>query len=51
MDAYECKENEVLENITKVFKARRVTRMKMIDDEFEEKVQARKEQKKKRKLF
>ncbi|KAM0950030.1 putative RNA helicase [Dioscorea sansibarensis] len=51
LDAYECKENEVLEDITKVFNARRVARMKMIDDEFEEKVQARKEQKKKRKLL
>ncbi|KAJ0974206.1 hypothetical protein J5N97_016171 [Dioscorea zingiberensis] len=51
LDAYDCKENEVLEHITKVFKARRIARMKMVDDEFEEKVQARKEQKKKRKFF
>ncbi|MQM01049.1 hypothetical protein Taro_033798 [Colocasia esculenta] len=49
LDAFECKENEVLEDITKVrlhvYKARRVARMKMMDDGFEEKASARKEQK------
>ncbi|KAK8949286.1 DEAD-box ATP-dependent RNA helicase 36 [Platanthera zijinensis] len=45
MDAFECKEEEVLENITKVYKARRVARMKMMDDGFEEKAQERKAQK------
>lgn len=45
MDAFECKEKEVLENITKVYKARRVARMKMMDDGFEEKAQERKAQK------
>ncbi|KAJ6852379.1 DEAD-box ATP-dependent RNA helicase 36 [Iris pallida] len=45
LDAYECKENEVLEDITKVYKARRVARMKMIDDGFDEKAEIRKAQK------
>ncbi|PKA49352.1 DEAD-box ATP-dependent RNA helicase 36 [Apostasia shenzhenica] len=45
LDAFECKEKEVLEDITKVYKARRVARMKMIDDGFEEKVEKRKAQK------
>ncbi|URE01343.1 DEAD-box ATP-dependent RNA helicase [Musa troglodytarum] len=42
---YECEEKTVLEDITKVYKARRVAIMKMIDDGFEEKAQARKKQK------
>lgn len=45
LDAFECKENEVLEDITKVYKAKRVANMKMIDDGFEEKIKSRKEQK------
>ncbi|PKU64837.1 DEAD-box ATP-dependent RNA helicase 36 [Dendrobium catenatum] len=45
MTAFECKEKEVLEDITKVYKARRVARMKMIDDGFEEKAEERKAQK------
>lgn len=45
LDAYECKENEVLEDITKVYKARRVARMKMIDDGFDGKAEIRKAQK------
>ncbi|KAL0924720.1 hypothetical protein M5K25_005573 [Dendrobium thyrsiflorum] len=45
LDAFECKEKEVLEDITKVYKARRVARMKMIDDGFEEKAEERKAQK------
>ncbi|KAG5529258.1 hypothetical protein RHGRI_029827 [Rhododendron griersonianum] len=45
MDELECKENEVLEDITKVFKARRVANMKMLDDGFEERAKVRQEQK------
>jgi ATP-dependent RNA helicase DDX49/DBP8 len=45
MDKFECKENEVLDDITKVYKARRVATMKMVDDGFEEKAKARKDQK------
>ncbi|XP_047950861.1 DEAD-box ATP-dependent RNA helicase 36 [Salvia hispanica] len=44
-DEFECKEKDVLEDITKVYKARRVTVMKMMDSGFEEKALARKEQK------
>ncbi|KAH6836669.1 RNA helicase 36 [Perilla frutescens var. hirtella] len=47
LDAFECKEKEVLEDITKVYKARRVTMMKMVDSGFEEKANARKAQKSK----
>ncbi|KAG6605347.1 DEAD-box ATP-dependent RNA helicase 36 [Cucurbita argyrosperma subsp. argyrosperma] len=45
LEIFECKENEVLENVTKVYKARRVAAMKMVDDGFEEKVKERKKQK------
>ncbi|CAA0842132.1 DEAD-box ATP-dependent RNA helicase 36 [Striga hermonthica] len=46
LDKFDCKEKEVLEdNITKVYKARRVATMKMMDDGFEDKVKARKAQK------
>ncbi|KAJ3673397.1 hypothetical protein LUZ60_006771 [Juncus effusus] len=45
LESYQCEEKEVLEDITKVFKARRVAKMKMIDDGFEEQAKARKEQK------
>ncbi|KAG0458406.1 hypothetical protein HPP92_023260 [Vanilla planifolia] len=45
LDAFECKESEVLDNITRVYKARRVARMKMVDDGFEEKVEERKSRK------
>lgn len=48
LDAYECDEKEVLEDITKVFKARRVARMKMSEDGYDEKAAARKKQKKRR---
>ncbi|KAI8553200.1 hypothetical protein RHMOL_Rhmol06G0325700 [Rhododendron molle] len=44
MEKFECKENEVLDDITKVYKARRVAAMKMVDDGFEEKAKARREQ-------
>ncbi|KAK1303395.1 DEAD-box ATP-dependent RNA helicase 36 [Acorus calamus] len=47
LDTYECKENEVLDEFTKVCKAKRVAKMKMIDDGFDEKVKARKAQKQK----
>ncbi|EEF48761.1 dead box ATP-dependent RNA helicase, putative [Ricinus communis] len=42
---FECKENEVLSDITKIFKARHVATMKMLDDGFEEKEKERKKQK------
>ncbi|KAK6123885.1 hypothetical protein DH2020_042376 [Rehmannia glutinosa] len=46
LDKFECKEKEVLEdNITRVYKARRVATMKMMDDGFEDKAKARKAQK------
>ncbi|KAB2601885.1 DEAD-box ATP-dependent RNA helicase 36 [Pyrus ussuriensis x Pyrus communis] len=45
MEEFECKENDALADITKVFKARRVAKMKMLDDGFEEKEQERKKQK------
>ncbi|KAM7506877.1 hypothetical protein LguiA_017330 [Lonicera macranthoides] len=45
MDKFECKENEVLADITKVYKAKRVAKMKMMDDGFDEKAKERKKQK------
>lgn len=45
LDKFECKENEVLDDITKVYKARRVAKMKMMDDGFDEKERVRKKQK------
>ncbi|KAI6705358.1 hypothetical protein NL676_008320 [Syzygium grande] len=45
LEKFDCKENEVLSDITKVYKARRVASMKMMDDGFEEKAKARKKQK------
>lgn len=46
MDKFECKEKEVLDdNITRVYKARRVATMKMMDDGFDERAKARKAQK------
>eukprot|EP00262_Sarcandra_glabra_P012943 TRINITY_DN3452_c0_g2_i1.p1 TRINITY_DN3452_c0_g2~~TRINITY_DN3452_c0_g2_i1.p1 ORF type:complete len:254 (-),score=52.57 TRINITY_DN3452_c0_g2_i1:423-1160(-) len=48
LDEFECKENEVLDNITEVYKAKRVAALKMMDDGFEEKANARKDQKLKR---
>lgn len=46
LDAYQCNDREVTKDITKVFKARRLANLKMEDEGHEEKVQARKEQKK-----
>lgn len=46
-EKFECKENEVLSDITKVYKARRVAKMKMMDDGFDELVKERKKQKQK----
>ncbi|KAG2638566.1 hypothetical protein PVAP13_2NG602900 [Panicum virgatum] len=46
LEAYECSDKEVTKNITKVFKAQRLAKMKMDDEGHEEKVHARKEQKK-----
>ncbi|GAB4836747.1 DEAD-box ATP-dependent RNA helicase 36 [Ancistrocladus abbreviatus] len=45
LEEFEVKENEVLAQMTKVLKARRVATMKMLDDGFEEKVKERKRQK------
>ncbi|XP_021299541.1 DEAD-box ATP-dependent RNA helicase 36 [Herrania umbratica] len=45
LENFECKENEVLSDFTKVCKAKRVATMKMMDDGFEEKVNGRKKQK------
>ncbi|CAL5340185.1 unnamed protein product [Camellia sinensis] len=45
LDKFEYNENEVLADITKVYKARHVAAMKMMNDGFEEKAKARKEQK------
>lgn len=45
LEEFECKEKEVLAEITKVYKARRVATMKMLDDGFEEQVKDRKKQK------
>ncbi|KAF5728184.1 DEAD-box ATP-dependent RNA helicase 36 [Tripterygium wilfordii] len=45
LEKYECNENEVLSDITKVYKAKRVATMKMVDDGFEEKAKERKKQK------
>uniref|UniRef100_A0A7C9D313 RNA helicase n=1 Tax=Opuntia streptacantha TaxID=393608 RepID=A0A7C9D313_OPUST len=45
LEEFECKENEVLADITKVYKARRVATMKMLDDGFEEQAKDRKKQK------
>ncbi|KDP25071.1 hypothetical protein JCGZ_22606 [Jatropha curcas] len=45
LEQFECKEKEVLSDITKIYKAKRVTTMKMMDDGFEEKAKERKEQK------
>lgn len=45
LDKFGCKENEVLDDITKVYKARRVAKMKMMDDGFDEKERVRKKQK------
>ncbi|KAK6947209.1 DEAD/DEAH box helicase domain [Dillenia turbinata] len=47
LDKFECKENEVLDGITKVYKARRVAHMNMMDDGFEEKEKERRAQKRK----
>ncbi|PON58268.1 DEAD-box ATP-dependent RNA helicase [Trema orientale] len=45
LEKFECKENEVLSDIKKVYSARRVAIMKMRDDGFEEKAKDRKKQK------
>jgi ATP-dependent RNA helicase DDX49/DBP8 len=45
MEKFDCKEDEVLEDITKVYKAKRVATMKMMDDGFDEKAKERKKQK------
>ncbi|XP_027062063.1 DEAD-box ATP-dependent RNA helicase 36-like [Coffea arabica] len=45
LEEFECKEKDVLAEITKVYKAKRVATMKMMDEGFEEKAKARKAQK------
>ncbi|KAJ4710242.1 DEAD-box ATP-dependent RNA helicase [Melia azedarach] len=45
LEEFECKEQEVLSDITRVYKARRVATMKLMDDGFEEKAKERKKQK------
>ncbi|KAK1387920.1 DEAD-box ATP-dependent RNA helicase 36 [Heracleum sosnowskyi] len=45
LDKFDCKENEVISDITKVYKARRVATMKLLDDGFEDKENERKAQK------
>nr|XP_043606194.1 DEAD-box ATP-dependent RNA helicase 36 [Erigeron canadensis] len=45
LEKFECKEDDVLEDIKKVFDARHVAKMKMSDDGFEETEKARKAQK------
>lgn len=45
LEEFDCKEKEVLADITKVYKARRVATMKMLDDGFEEQLKERKKQK------
>lgn len=45
LEEFECKEKDVLADITKVYKARRVATMKMLDDGFEDQVKDRKKQK------
>ncbi|XP_066395356.1 DEAD-box ATP-dependent RNA helicase 36-like [Miscanthus floridulus] len=46
LEAYECIDKEVTKDITKVFKATRLAKMRMRDEGHDEKVEARKEQKK-----
>ncbi|KAJ0041950.1 hypothetical protein Pint_18121 [Pistacia integerrima] len=45
LEEFECKEKDVLSDITRVYKARRVATMKSMDDGFEEKAKERKKQK------
>ncbi|KAI3831819.1 hypothetical protein MKW92_000512 [Papaver armeniacum] len=45
LDKFECKENDVLAEITKVYKAKRVATLKMMDEGFDQKVEERKAQK------
>ncbi|PWA68208.1 RNA helicase 36 [Artemisia annua] len=47
MEEFKCKENEVLEEITKVFKATRVAKTRLNDDGYDEMEKTRKEQKRK----
>ncbi|MCL7045182.1 hypothetical protein MKW94_025898 [Papaver nudicaule] len=45
LDKFECKENDVLAEISKVYKARRVATMKMMDDGFKQKAEDQKAEK------
>ncbi|GJV19363.1 DEAD-box ATP-dependent RNA helicase 36 [Tanacetum coccineum] len=47
MEVFKCKEDEVLEEITKVFKATRVAKTRLNDDGYDEMEKTRKEQKRK----
>ncbi|XP_020525457.1 DEAD-box ATP-dependent RNA helicase 36 [Amborella trichopoda] len=44
LEEFACKEKEVLADITKVYKAKRVAMMRMVDDGFDEKMKQRKAQ-------
>uniref|UniRef100_A0A0D6R2A3 RNA helicase n=1 Tax=Araucaria cunninghamii TaxID=56994 RepID=A0A0D6R2A3_ARACU len=45
LEEYDCREDDVLKDITKVYKAKRTAAMRMMDDGFEEKVKEKKETK------
>ncbi|KAI3893918.1 hypothetical protein MKX03_020101 [Papaver bracteatum] len=45
LDKFECKENDVLAEMMKVYKAKRIATMKMMDDGYEQKAEERKAQK------
>ncbi|KAL5746609.1 hypothetical protein ACOSP7_027755 [Xanthoceras sorbifolium] len=45
LEEFECKEQEVLSDITKIFNASRVAKMKLMDEGFDEKAKERKKQK------
>lgn len=45
LEKFECQETDVLSDITKVYKARRVATMRMLDDGFDEKEKTRRAQK------
>lgn len=48
LEEYDCKEDEVLKGITKVYKAKRMATMRMVDGGFEDKAKEKKEIKLKR---
>lgn len=50
LELFECKEKDVLSDLTKVYKARRVANMKMMDDGYEDIAKERRKQKLKTKV-